>query len=268
MTLVEVALGRAEVEFYVTSGVIEFLEIVRVLALLLIFYVLIVSFVGVNSYISSALGIFGDVNLVTATLVVMFSPVLRSLIGGLTVLSDRFIKAGQAVELCGIVPLGRILAVQLRETKIRAFKDGAVYHIPNILFLRFPIVNGSVRGPQREDRLKETIGVAETPSKTAATTLDVVVDEDNDVPLTTTMSTLQTTRIKVKFPISYDTDLAALRNLISTQCPNNVSVVLDDDLHIIFQKDKVLVSEVDSERTKLMLDMMSLIHQNKVELRF
>jgi small-conductance mechanosensitive channel len=220
-----------EVERYVRQGVTEFLGVVRAIAMVVIFIVLVTSFVEQSGIITQGLSLFASVNVVSATLAVMFAPLLRSFTGGLTILADRFVKTGQAVELPGVAPLGRVVSVKLRETRIKSFEDGAMLHVPNILFLRHPIVNGSLRGPD------------------ASTTTGV-------------------TKIVVRFPVQYDTDVPALRNLIFTIVPPDVSCVLDEDLVLRFQKNDIPIADVDTERTKLMLDMMTIIHKSKIELRF
>jgi len=233
LVLIEFVMTRYGVEKYIRRGVIEFLGIVRLIALVIIFVVLIVSFTGNTVDTTRSLSIFGNINVVTATLVVMFSPIFRSLAAGLTVLSDRFVKGGQAVELYGVTPIGRVLAVQLRETRIKSFKDGAVLHVPNLLFSRYASVNGSIRSRP-------------------------------DAPGTM----VNTTKVQIRFPISYESDVTTLRALIFTQAPHQTTVVLNDDLVLTFEKTEVPLTEAAAERTRLMLDVMELLQKHKIQLRY
>ena len=92
MILVAIVMENSEYEDYISQGVVEFLGILRVVALALILLVLITSYAASLDTVSQILNIFGSINLISATLVVMFAPILRSLFAGLTILSDRFIK--------------------------------------------------------------------------------------------------------------------------------------------------------------------------------
>lgn len=131
------------------NGVIEFLGIVRVVVLCFICVILLFAFnLNYVRGFNDMLQIFSQVNVITATLVVTFSPVLRNLLSGLTILVDRSIRVGQSVEIFGVAPAGVVVEVQLQESLIRAFVDNSTHFVPNVLFTRYAIVNYSARTEQ------------------------------------------------------------------------------------------------------------------------
>jgi small-conductance mechanosensitive channel len=133
-----------ETQNYVRKGIVEFMQLVRTIVLVIILLVLI-SFFPLNGNLDAVSSIFLSVNLVTATLAVMFAPMLRNLVAGLNVLIDQQIKAGDVVSIPGICKIGRLQNVSLRQAHLESFSDGAVYRIPTITFLRTAISRSDPR---------------------------------------------------------------------------------------------------------------------------
>ena len=229
IVLLEIVMKNSDLEDYISRGIVEFCGIVRIVALALVALILVVSYVGNDETVRQTLSIFANINVISATLVVMFAPIIRSLLAGLMILSDRFIKGDQCIELLGAAPFGRVVAVQLRETKIRSFLDGSVFHIPNILFLRHPSING---GTTNGDEGKK-----------------------------------KTTMINMKLALSYETSPEMLRKILQASESRNINIWIDDDLILHVRQTGVHLVEVDESKTQLMLRAMRKLQELGVALR-
>lgn len=120
---------------YVRKGVVEFLYIVRFILLVIVFLVL-VSFYPPRGSTDVIVSIFLSVNMVTATLVVVVAPLLRALVAGLSILVDQQVKEGEVVSMSSICKVGRLVDLSLRQVTIESFEDGSIIHVPTTIFLR------------------------------------------------------------------------------------------------------------------------------------
>ena len=122
--------------------------------------------------------------------------------------------------------------IQLRQVKILSFYDGAIYQIPNQLFLRYAVVNASKRGQnfQTNKNLEQLV--------------------------------------KVCIPIHYDTDPNKIRKLMKSQLPFGAKLWLTTKFEIELIKDNVSLNVCDSQRTELLLALMHLLHEENIEVRY
>lgn len=273
ITAVSLFMAAANYEDYISGVIIEFLGILRVVALAFIVIILLSSFVGGTAGVSSVLAIFASINLISATLVIMFAPAFRSLFAGLTLLADKFVRTHQVIELVGATPLGRVLSVQLRNTRIRSFQDGAVLHVPNILFLTHATVNGTIRerkggANKKKDKLLElTTVVTRANAKAGVGPPDLAGDGLGDEAKALTAFAEGLTTIRVRFPLDYSTDVKELGELVRTETAVR-TVLLDDDYVLHVEQKFVPLGDVDKSKTELMLYMIKRFHEKSIKLRW
>lgn len=139
-----ITLGNSVMEIrgvylYVRQGIVEFLYIVRFVLLVIVFLVL-VSYFPPNGNTDGIVSIFLSVNMVTATLVVMVAPLMRSLVAGLSLLVDQQVKTGEVISLPGICKVGKLTALTLRQAEIESFEDGSVLCVPAVVFSRNSLI--------------------------------------------------------------------------------------------------------------------------------
>ncbi|KAH9256385.1 hypothetical protein BASA81_005642 [Batrachochytrium salamandrivorans] len=139
ITLMNYVMEVRGVYLYVRQGIVEFLYIIRFVMLVIVFLIL-VSFFPPNGNTDAIISIFLSVNMVTATLIVMIAPLMRSLISGLSLLVDQQIKTGEVISLPGICKVGKLKSLSLRQAEIESFEDGSVLCIPAVIFSRNSVI--------------------------------------------------------------------------------------------------------------------------------
>lgn len=232
-TVAAISMRATHYEEYEQKAILEFLQIVRVVALVIIFLILVATFSSKQGMTDLA-RIFADVNVITGTLVVLVAPLLRALLGGLSLISDRVVRKGDAIELCGVAPAGRVISIELWSIRIASFFDGAVYQIPCNLFMKYGLLNLSKKGFGKQQ--KWTRG--------------------NETQL-----------VRVKLPIAVDTPHEAIRTMIDSK-PEDVSEILvDEDFFVTFYKPEMSLASSDTERTDLMLQAVQILRDHSIALR-
>jgi small-conductance mechanosensitive channel len=131
----------------VRYGIVEAMRIVEIVLLFFIGIVLIGT-LPINyqrNSVTSALGLFSQVNLVTGTIIFAFAPALRDIISGLSMYFDKQFGERDLIQIWGVTTIAKVEEMRLRVSVLR-LRDDSIVFVPNTKIVKFPSINFSV-GP-------------------------------------------------------------------------------------------------------------------------
>lgn len=121
-------------------GVLEAINVVSILILVALFFVLFISIGGSNGVVGIIFDLLSTLNLFSVTIALSLTPLIRDIMSGIYVLTNRYFEQGDFIQIVGVGQPGYVVEFRLRLIVLQALDKSLVY-IPNGRFLYYVVIN-------------------------------------------------------------------------------------------------------------------------------